>query len=95
MTLLKILLITILVLWAIRMLFRFLLPYLMSSFFGRMQQEAQKRYQQQKEDYFGKQEHQPDGKVRIDYVPPQGKRKRRVTVDKKVGEFVDFEEVKS
>lgn len=34
---------------------------------------------------------QPDGKIRIDYVPPKNQKKGA----EKAGEFVDFEEVKS
>jgi len=94
MSLLKILLIIILVLWALRMLVTVLFPYLMAMFVGKMQREAQKHYQQQAGGAYTNTHHsQPDGKVRIDYVPPKSSKDKPLT-NGKVGEFVDFEEVK-
>lgn len=94
MGLLKILLVTILILWMLRMLVTVLFPYLMAMFVGKMQQEAQKQYQQQTGTYDREHAPRPDGKVRIDYVPPKSPKNKPSTSNGRVGEFVDFEEIK-
>lgn len=94
MGLLKILLIAILILWVLRMLATVLFPYLMAMFVGKMQQEAQKQYERQTGSYTGENAPRPDGKVRIDYVPPRETKNKPSTANGRVGEFVDFEEIK-
>lgn len=93
MGLLKILLIVILILWVLRLVVTMLFPYLMATFVGKMQREAQKQYEQQTGNYSQEQAPKPDGKVRIDYVPPKST-KKSPSSNGKAGEFVDFEEIK-
>lgn len=47
------------------------------------QQQANRQYQQSRDP-------RPDGRIRVDYVPPREKNEK---VDK-LGDFVDYEEVK-
>lgn len=93
MGLLKILLIIILVLWLLRMLVTILFPYLMALFVGKMQRDAQRHYQHQSGGAYDANPSQPDGKIRIDYVPPKHT-KDKPSTNGGVGEFVDFEEIK-
>lgn len=104
MLLLEILFITILILWIARILFLRLLPYLMAKLFVNLQKKAQASYQQgygynnqaqnhhqyQNRSDYDANAAQGSGKVKIDYVPPQAKRKANTN---KGGEFVDFEEI--
>ncbi|MCL4639451.1 MULTISPECIES: DUF4834 family protein [Olivibacter] len=94
MGLLKILLVAILILWVLRMLVTVLFPYLMAMFVGKMQQEAQKQYERQAGSYRSENVPNTDGKVRIDYVPPRTTKSKPSTTNGRVGEFVDFEEIK-
>ncbi|WP_036602351.1 DUF4834 family protein [Olivibacter sitiensis] len=101
MLLLKVLFIAILIMWIVRILFLRLLPYLLAKFFVNLQRKAQ--YQQQGYGYTGQNNgsyaHTRDdytrasqqGKVKIDYIPPQAKRKASTN---NAGEFVDYEEIK-
>lgn len=94
MGLLKILLIIILVLWALRMMVTLLFPYLMAMFVGKMQREAQKQYERQTGAYTHQHDiPKPDGKIRVDYVPPKST-KNKPSTGGRVGEFIDFEEIK-
>lgn len=95
MGLLKILFIIIMILWAIRMVVTVLFPHLMAMLVGKMQREAQKQYNRQNGQYQYNDSYQakPDGKIRIDYVPPKLS-KDKPSTGAKVGEFVDFEEIK-
>lgn len=82
MGLLKFLLITICVLWLIKMIFRLALPYLFQSLVNKAQQQA------------GQYQHPPqqkraDGRIRVDYVPPKAKGKGN-----NAGDFVEYEEIK-
>lgn len=82
MPLIKFLFIAVLVLWVIRILIRLLLPMLFNNLAGKMQQQASGQPQQPKR--------KPEGSISIDYMPPkpnQGK-------TDKLGDFVDYEEVK-
>ncbi|GAA4784155.1 hypothetical protein GCM10023231_09780 [Olivibacter ginsenosidimutans] len=67
----------------------------MAMLVGKMQREAQKQYGQQTGHYSYNESYQtkPDGKVRIDYVPPKSN-KNKPSTGAKVGEFIDFEEIK-
>ena len=82
MGLLKFLFIAITVLWLVRLIFRLAFPWA-------MRKMAQKVMGS--EPYRDAGPRKPDGKIRIDYVPPQNQTKGA----KKAGEFVDFEEIKS
>ena len=83
---LKILLITIAVLWLLRLAARLLLPVLFQKMVKKAQQQAG-QYQQ----YQQQQQRRGDDRIRVDYVPP--KDKEAIAADR-AGEFVDFEEVK-
>jgi len=81
----KFLFITIMILWVIRVLLRLVFPLVLKSVFGKMQQQqqpGQKRQQQQPS--------KPEGSISIDYVPPQPKQGNA----DKLGDFVEYEEVK-
>ncbi|WP_421941632.1 DUF4834 family protein [Pedobacter sp.] len=83
MALIKFIFITILVLWLIRMLIRLILPMLFNNLASKMQQQATGQQYQQKRQ-------KPEGSISIDYMPPkpdQGK-------TDKLGDFVDYEEIK-
>ncbi|MBC7913772.1 MAG: DUF4834 family protein [Pyrinomonadaceae bacterium] len=85
MTLLKFLLISILVLWLIRMIARLLLPVLFKKMVNKAQEHVNKQSGQQR------QQSRPVGKIHVDYVPPKDKEARAAD---KAGDFIDFEEVK-
>jgi predicted lipoprotein len=82
MGLLKILFIIICVLWLLRVLARLLLPLIFQNIITKAQNQANQRYQQQNS--------KPDGRIRVDYMPPKAKSK----VDD-AGDFVDYEEIKN
>ena len=95
MGLLKFLFITIAVLWLVRVVARLLFPWAMRKMAEKVMGNAQQQYQHRNTTFRGTNTHerrQPDGKVRIDYMPPQDKPKNGA---KSAGEFVDFEEIKS
>jgi len=88
--LLKFLIITICILYIIRLLARIFLPFLFKKAMSKMQEKMQNQqggfqYQNAPRDY-----HKPEGKITVDYVPPQ---KKEAKLDN-AGDFVDFEEVK-
>ena len=83
MSLLKFLFITILVLWLIRMLARLLLPFLFQKMVSKVQKQAQERFAQ------AQRPAQPDGRIRVDFMPPKEKKP-----SDNLGDFVDYEEVK-
>ena len=75
------LLIAILVLYIIRSLARILLPMLFQSLVNKAQQQGQQQqYRSQK---------QPDGKVKVDYIP-----NNKSQVPDSEGDFIDYEEIK-
>jgi len=95
MGLLKFLFIAVAVLWLVRVVARLLFPWAMRKMAEKVMGNAQQQYQQRNTAFRGanpNQRRQPDGKVRIDYMPPQDKPKSGA---KNAGEFVDFEEIKS
>lgn len=75
--------IAIMVLWIIRVLLRLVFPMILKSVFGKMQQQSGQAGQQQ-------QSRKPEGSISIDYVPPQPKHGNA----DKLGDFVEYEEVK-
>ncbi len=92
---LKFLLITILILWLLRIVMATLFPWILRRFARKMQEEAMKGFQQGQGAQFRQTQHdrpkKAEGKIRIDYIPPQEPNEKGPN---KAGEFVDFEEVK-
>ena len=82
MLLLKILFITICVLWLLKMVARVLLPMFFQKLMAKAQNQANQRYQQQNQN-------SPDGRIRVEYMPPKEKSRGDNS-----GDFVDYEEVK-
>ncbi|MEJ7694850.1 DUF4834 family protein [Daejeonella sp.] len=82
MILLKVLFITICVLWLLKMVARLLLPMFFHKMMAKAQNQANQRYQQQHN-------HNPDGRIKVDYMPPKEKNR-----SDDAGDFVDYEEVK-
>ncbi len=88
MALLKFLVITICILWLLRVIARMLLPVLFKKAASHMSEKMhnqQQQYQQQARP------RRPEGKVEVDYIP--NKKNDHLNYDK-AGEFVDYEEVK-
>ncbi len=95
MGLLKVLVIAIAVLWLVRLTVRLLFPWAMRKLAQKIMGDAQQQYQSRNTTFSGanpNERRQPEGKIRIDYMPPQDKPKNGA---KSAGEFVDFEEIKS
>ncbi len=91
MGLLKFLVVAIAILWLVRLVARLLFPWAMRKMAQKMMGNEQGRqYQYQNNPYRSANTRQPDGKIRIDYVPPQQSKAGA----KKAGEFVEFEEIK-
>jgi hypothetical protein len=82
MGLLKFLFITICILWLIKMIVRLLLPILFQNIIKKAQNQANQRYQEQNP--------RPDGRIRVDYMPPKAKSKVE-----DAGDFVEYEEIKT
>lgn len=83
MGLIKFIFIAILVLWIIRMLIRLILPMLFGNLASKMQQQASGQTQKQQR------RSKPEGSISIDYMPP-----KQTGKTDKLGDFVDYEEVK-
>jgi hypothetical protein len=78
---LRFLLISVLVLYIIRSLFRIFLPMLFQSVLNKAQQQnQQQQYRSQKP---------PEGKIRVDFNPNS-----KSSIPDSEGDFVDYEEVK-
>ncbi len=84
MLLIKFIFITVIVLWVIRLLIRLIFPVMIKNMFGNMQQQAANANQQQQRPS------KPEGSISIDYMP---KKEKKGNADK-LGDFVDYEEVK-
>ena len=82
MVLLKFLFITICVLWLLKMIARLLLPIFFQKLMTKAQNQANQRYQQQHNT-------NPDGRIRVDYMPPKEKSR-----GDNAGDFVEYEEIK-
>jgi len=85
MGLLKFLIIAIIILWIIRVLFRLIFPVMLKSVFGSMQNQTAGAQQQQRQH-----SSRPEGSISIDYMP---KKEKKGNADK-LGDFVDYEEIK-
>lgn len=83
MAVLKFLFITICILWLIKMIARVLLPFAFQKMMTKAQNQANQRYQQQHNP-------NPDGRIRVDYMPPKDKKH-----DDQAGDFVEYEEIKN
>ena len=83
MGILKFLFITICILWLIKMIARVLLPIAFQKMMSKAQNQANQRYQQQHNQH-------PDGRIRVDYMPPKEKNR-----GDQAGDFVEYEEVKN
>ena len=85
MGILKFLIISILIMWLIRMIARLLLPALFRKMVNKAQEHVHTQYRRQQEPQ------RPTGKISVDYVPPKDKEARAAD---KAGDFIDYEEVK-
>lgn len=83
MGLLKYLIITILIFWVIRLLFRLIFPVVLKNAFSNMQDKASGNQPRNKAT-------KPEGSISIDYMPKNDKKGN----SDKLGDFVDYEEVK-
>jgi hypothetical protein len=79
MGLIRFLIFTIAILWLLKLVVRILLPVLFQKMVNNVQNQSNQRYQQQR----------PDGKIKIDYIPPRPKDEKL----NKAGDFVEYEEV--
>ncbi|WP_345948712.1 DUF4834 family protein [Mucilaginibacter sp. PAMB04274] len=84
MLLIRILIITICVLYIVRSLARIFLPMLFQSVVNKAQQQHNQQYTQQRP------HSRPEEKIKVDYVPPAPK----TTIPDNEGDFIDYEEVK-
>jgi hypothetical protein len=82
MGLIRFLIFTIAILWLLKLVVRILLPVLFQKMVNNVQNQSNQRYQQQQP--------RPDGKIKIDYIPPRPKDEKAT----KAGDFVEYEEVK-
>ena len=80
---LRFLLVTILILYAVRALFRFLIPLLFQSVVNKAQQSQQ--------NYSGESQQKPTGRIKIDYIPEEATKSK---VPDTEGDFVEYEEIK-
>lgn len=91
----KFLLIAISILWLLRILARFLFPWAVRKAAEKMMNDTRQQFQGSAphgaDPRRQQRSRQPDGKVKIDYVPPRDPER---SGPQKAGEFVDFEEVK-
>jgi hypothetical protein len=78
----RFLLISILILYIIRNLVRILLPMLFQGLVNKAQQQGQQQQQYRSQK-------QPDGKVKVDYIP-----NNKSQVPDSEGDFIDYEEIK-
>jgi len=81
----KFILVTLLIIYIIRIILRLIFPVVIRNMFSKVQQHAENQARQQNE--------RPEGSISIDYMPPQSKAGKTGSTDK-LGDFVDYEEVK-
>ena len=80
MVLLRFLIISIIILYVVRLIMRLLAPYLFQSLVNKAQQQQQNANRAEK----------PTGRIKVDYIP-EGKKSNIPDTE---GEFVEYEEVK-
>jgi hypothetical protein len=86
MAILKFIFIAFLVIYLIRLLLRLIFPLILKNLFSKVQEKASQQHQQQ-----GRQANERrEGDISIEYMPPQPKQGNA----DKLGDFVDYEEVK-
>ena len=92
MVFLRFLFIAIVILTLLRMIITRLLPWALRRFARKMQEKAYGASQQAPPNFHQQRtrERNPEGKINIDYVPPQPKSSPGA---QNAGEFVDFEEI--
>jgi hypothetical protein len=90
MVFLRFLFIEIVIMTLLRMVITRLLPWALRRFARKMQEKAFGSSQQGFPNQQRTQERKPEGKINIDYVPPQPKPSPGA---QNAGEFVDFEEI--
>jgi len=83
---LKFILISIILIWVFRLLFRMIFPAVLRNAFSNIQNQATANQQQQQRSSNSR----PEGSISIDYMP---KKEKKGNADK-LGDFVDYEEVK-
>jgi len=81
---LRFLLVSILILYAIRALLRYLLPMLFQSMVNKAQQQGQQSYNRPNQQ-------KPTGKINIDFIPQEATKSK---VPDTEGDFVEYEEIK-
>lgn len=81
---LRFLIICILLIYAVRLLFRFLMPLLFQSLVNKAQQGQQ--------NYSRPNQQSPTGKIKIDYIPEEATKSK---VPDSEGDFVEYEEIKT
>ncbi|MES2651621.1 MAG: DUF4834 family protein [Bacteroidota bacterium] len=81
--LIKFIFIAVIILWVIRLLIRLIFPVMLKNVVGNMQEQAANASQQQRPS-------KPEGSISIDYMP---KKEKKGNADK-LGDFVDYEEIK-
>jgi len=82
MALIKFILITIMILWIIRIIIRAIFPVVLKNVFSNMQQQSGNAQKPRTS--------KPEGAMSIDYMP---QKEKKGNADK-LGDFVDYEEVK-
>lgn len=91
---LKFLFYAIIILTVVRFVMARILPWLLRKFFHKMQKQAYEQFNAQNGNANRSSSggsRKTDGKIHIDYIPPEAKNKDGAS---KAGEFVDFEEIK-
>lgn len=81
MVLIRFLIISICILYIVRAIMRFLLPFLFQSVINKAQQQQQN---------YNRPQQQPTGRIKVDYIPEQ----KKSNIPDSEGEFVEYEEVK-
>lgn len=79
---LNFIIISIIILWVIRLLLRLVFPAVVRNIFTKMQNQASGQQQRSAK---------PEGSISIDYMPEKDKKQGNAD---KLGEFVEYEEVK-
>lgn len=87
---LKFLFYAIIILTILRFLMARIFPWVLSKFVQKMQKRAFDEFKTQGRKNASGQSKKPDGKIHIDYIPPQTSSNKGAN---KAGEFVDFEEI--
>lgn len=82
MALIKFILITLLIIYILRIILRLVFPMVLRSMFSKVQQQAENQARQRNE--------KPEGSISIDYMPPKPKTGKT----DQLGDFVDYEELK-